>query len=234
MALLKCHECSNEVSSEAKTCPKCGAKVKKPTSLVVKILAALFGIGILVSLFARHETSNPSGSTAPQATQTAAAPQAEQPAAAAPQTVQTPAPPKSPWEYSTKKDDMSGKDIAYAETSSLNTEDLHFPYGPGIGATLFLRKHPRSGKDALVRIDKGQILCRSYESCSIMIRFDDRPAAGYSARGPSDGSTEVVFIDNYPKFFAELKRSKRVLVELPLYQDGNRTWKFNVDGLTWQ
>ncbi len=32
MALLKCHECSNEVSSEAKTCPKCGARLKEPTS----------------------------------------------------------------------------------------------------------------------------------------------------------------------------------------------------------
>ena len=33
MALLKCHECGNEVTSEAMTCPKCGASLKKPTSL---------------------------------------------------------------------------------------------------------------------------------------------------------------------------------------------------------
>ena len=30
MALIKCHECGTEVSMEAKTCPKCGAKVKQP------------------------------------------------------------------------------------------------------------------------------------------------------------------------------------------------------------
>lgn len=30
MALIKCHECGNDVSTTAKTCPKCGAHVKVP------------------------------------------------------------------------------------------------------------------------------------------------------------------------------------------------------------
>ncbi|MBI1327862.1 MAG: hypothetical protein GC136_09505 [Alphaproteobacteria bacterium] len=29
MALIKCHECNNEISSKAKACPKCGAKPKR-------------------------------------------------------------------------------------------------------------------------------------------------------------------------------------------------------------
>src|SRR4051812_9131905 len=29
MALVKCSECGNEISTKAKTCPKCGAKVKR-------------------------------------------------------------------------------------------------------------------------------------------------------------------------------------------------------------
>lgn len=35
MALVECHECGNEISTEAKTCPKCGAKnrcLKKPSA----------------------------------------------------------------------------------------------------------------------------------------------------------------------------------------------------------
>jgi len=128
---------------------------------------------------------------------------------------------------------MSGKNIAFAKATSLNREDLHWPYGPGIAATLTLRKHPRSGKNAYVSLDKGQILCRSYESCPIMIRFDDRPAERYSAIAPSDGSTEIVFIQNYAKFFSQLKQSKKVLIELPMYQDGNRSWQFKVNGLSW-
>jgi DNA-directed RNA polymerase subunit RPC12/RpoP len=215
MALLKCHECGNEVSSEAKTCPKCGAKVKKPTSLAVKILAVIFGIGLLSSIVGHHDTSGSSPSSTSQA-----APSTSAPVAA--------------WHYSTSKDDMTTKDISFAEAKSLNKEDLHWPYGPGIAATLTLRKHPRSGKNVYVSLDKGQILCRSYESCTITIRFDDRPAAKFSAIGPSDGSTEMVFIQNYAKFFAELKQSKKLLVELPMYQDGNRSWQFTVSGLSWQ
>ncbi len=30
MALIKCSECETEVSDQAKTCPKCGAQLRKP------------------------------------------------------------------------------------------------------------------------------------------------------------------------------------------------------------
>jgi hypothetical protein len=33
MSLIKCAECDHQVSTDAKTCPNCGAKVKKPTSI---------------------------------------------------------------------------------------------------------------------------------------------------------------------------------------------------------
>jgi hypothetical protein len=33
MSLVKCRECGNEVSSEAKTCPKCGARTKKAINI---------------------------------------------------------------------------------------------------------------------------------------------------------------------------------------------------------
>ncbi len=48
MALLKCAECGKNVSSEAKKCPSCGAKVrlpKKPTSPILKF--ALLGIAAM-------------------------------------------------------------------------------------------------------------------------------------------------------------------------------------------
>ena len=42
MALIKCHECGAQVSSEAKTCPKCGATPKSKTNAI----KALIGIGV--------------------------------------------------------------------------------------------------------------------------------------------------------------------------------------------
>jgi len=50
MSLIKCHECGNEVSTEAAKCPKCGAKVKKPTSLVTKLLLGVMGLGIVAAM----------------------------------------------------------------------------------------------------------------------------------------------------------------------------------------
>lgn len=50
MALIKCHECGNEVSTSAKTCPKCGAPVKKQMNtaagvgLVVVALIVVFAL----------------------------------------------------------------------------------------------------------------------------------------------------------------------------------------------
>ncbi len=48
MALRKCKECGNNVSSKAKSCPSCGAPTKKATSAAVGcvaiILALAFGI----------------------------------------------------------------------------------------------------------------------------------------------------------------------------------------------
>lgn len=47
MPLVKCHECGNEISTEAKTCPKCGAKVKKPVSRVTMLIVIALGIAFV-------------------------------------------------------------------------------------------------------------------------------------------------------------------------------------------
>lgn len=59
MAMAKCRECGSEVSSEAKTCPKCG--IKKPvkvTSTFTKIVATLFAFALIVSVLAGIDSAN--------------------------------------------------------------------------------------------------------------------------------------------------------------------------------
>lgn len=63
MALIQCHECGTEVSTEAKTCPKCGAKPKKPAGLVSVLVVVLLGIAFVGAMSsgggegdAAHET----------------------------------------------------------------------------------------------------------------------------------------------------------------------------------
>ncbi|MBW8891986.1 MAG: zinc ribbon domain-containing protein [Burkholderiales bacterium] len=48
----KCRECGTEVSDQAKVCPKCGvSRPVRKTSLLVKLLAVLFGLFILGRIF---------------------------------------------------------------------------------------------------------------------------------------------------------------------------------------
>ncbi len=48
MAMTECPECKTEVSSEAKTCPKCGFKIKKfPFGMVIGIPIALVSAFLL-------------------------------------------------------------------------------------------------------------------------------------------------------------------------------------------
>lgn len=48
MALMKCHECGSDVSSEAKTCPKCGATPRSKSNK----LQAIFGAVVVVTVIA--------------------------------------------------------------------------------------------------------------------------------------------------------------------------------------
>jgi hypothetical protein len=139
-------------------------------------------------------------------------------------------PPKA-WNVYTRDDDMSGKEIVFADSQSLNKNNLHWPYGAGISGELTLRKHPRHGKSVLISIDEGQILCPSYDGCSVLIRFDDRPPIRFSAGKPSDGSSTTLFIHGYEQIVKEIKKSRTMRIELPLYQDGNKSWVFDVSDL---
>lgn len=53
MALITCHECGKQVSTEAKNCPSCGAKIKlpkKPTSKWVWALLTVVGITMIIGV----------------------------------------------------------------------------------------------------------------------------------------------------------------------------------------
>lgn len=49
MALKDCKECGKQISTEAESCPHCGAKQPKPTSRLSILIAGLVLIGILQS-----------------------------------------------------------------------------------------------------------------------------------------------------------------------------------------
>lgn len=138
--------------------------------------------------------------------------------------------PGSQWTYQHDEDAMKKGVVHEASVSSSNTVSFSFPYSGEQHATLTLRTHPRHGKDLILRIEKGQFLCPSYEGCNVLVRFDDHEPATFSAVGPADNSTEVIFIRNYSRFVEKMVKAKRVRISANVYQEGAPVFEFDVSG----
>lgn len=131
------------------------------------------------------------------------------------------------WQYRTDKDKMTGKTAEYATLESNNSLDLPFPYQGRNNGYVWVRRHPKYGTDAIVSVDKGQILCPSYSTCNVSIRFDDAPPVRYTGVGPSDHSSTSFFLNNQKRFIAEAKKAKRILIQFTMYKAGDQVLEFH-------
>ena len=57
MALTKCKECGNEISTKAEACPKCGAKRPKATSGFTWIMGGLVGLMVYSCIAVSHKAN---------------------------------------------------------------------------------------------------------------------------------------------------------------------------------
>jgi hypothetical protein len=218
VALIKCKECGNEVSSTAKTCPKCGARVAaKPMgcgTLIGVVVLAIIIVSTFSSIFSPSADS-PARTKSSSSTVNGLA-------------ISSPTVPGSQWIYSQSIDPMVKGTTYQARVLSTNIVNFSFPYTGAQRGQLTLRTHPRFGRDVIFSIERGQILCRSYEDCTVLVRFDEEPAAKYSAVGAADNSTETIFIRNYNRFVEKLGKAKRVRVSVDIYQQGAPVFEFDV------
>ena len=144
-----------------------------------------------------------------------------------------PAPPLEPgaqWMYGASEDPMAKGTTYSATVQSTNTVSFDFPYSGAQHATLTLRTHPRYGKDVVLRIERGQFLCSSYDGCNVLVRFDDGQPLTFSAGGPSDNSTETLFIRDYSRFVGGMLKAERVRISAEIYQEGSPVFEFDVRG----
>lgn len=76
MALVKCHECANDVSTEADACPKCGAKMRAPKkppiklTIIHKIGIIIASVMIMVAIFGPDDSNNKPNTSTSALTQT--------------------------------------------------------------------------------------------------------------------------------------------------------------------
>jgi len=137
------------------------------------------------------------------------------------------------WTYSADIDPMSGKEARYASVDADSDLDFSFPYQKPNRPSIFIRVHPKYGTDVILRVEKGQFICR-YDSCSVMVRFDDKPAVRFTATQPSDNSSTSLFLSPSKKMIAGLKTSTVVRVQATFYQEGDQIMTFQTTGLSWK
>lgn len=238
MALIKCKECGNEVSSKAESCPKCGYNVASNEWTTFRKIKYAFFIGLMILINQTCKTCNEAfDKHSSEKSDPQPVPNSNVPAPPSREITPEPSPspsasiePGSQWEYSQNEDDMGNGKSYLARIKSLNTVNFSFPYKGEQYGSLLIRNHPRYGKDILFSIEKGQILCSSYNGCNVLIRFDDEKAQRYSANGTADNSTETVFISNYSKFIGKLQKAKRLRLSVDVYQQGSPVFEFDVSG----
>jgi hypothetical protein len=116
MALVKCKECGEEVSTKAKTCPKCGAKAPRKTSLFTWLV--LFFI-VFIVYAANQSPTTPRPAKTTTTTSGTQKPKPENKATT----------PKPSWVTFTSRDEMTGKFSAYAHSpTAYPSKKMEFPY----------------------------------------------------------------------------------------------------------
>jgi RNA polymerase subunit RPABC4/transcription elongation factor Spt4 len=116
MALVKCKECGEDVSTKAKTCPNCGAKTPQKTSLFTWLVLVFIIVVVYAANQAPTTTNKPNLASVPTAPQKS-------------EVVKKVAPPKPSWVTSTSKDEMTGEFSAYAYSPSVYpSKKMEFPY----------------------------------------------------------------------------------------------------------
>lgn len=234
-----CINCGKDIGGGSSACDACGHK--RPSAVAPLVGGIIVGATLAFMVAGAVDDDSPPpraaavAETAPEKATpavAAVAPTVEPTPAKAPEPAK-PAPPpepKSAWVYELDEDPMTSAKTYWATVTSTNQIELGFPYGGPQRARLMLRTHPRYGKSVIFQIERGQLLCPSYDGCTVLVRFDEDKPVRYNASGPSDNSSETLFLSNYGGFAERLLRAKRVRISAEIYQSGAPVFEFDVAG----
>jgi len=134
------------------------------------------------------------------------------------------------WTYHQEVDKMTSKTNYFAAINA--TEELQFesPYDGGSTPTLTVR-NSGNGNEVVLNISKGQF---TNVDGGVQIKFDSAQPVKFSASEPSDGSSDVIFINNASKLIKKIKASSKIIIQAEFYESGVKTMEFNVAGLKWE
>lgn len=189
---------------------------------------------VLIAIFAKACSSSPNKSSA-SASYDADTAYVDSTMSEASDTVVSQKKEEKTWDYDTQIDEMNDSKSKFASLVSDNSVDFDFPYQGGSYLTITVRYTKKWGTDVYIRISQGQFVCNEYEGTDyVRVRFDNGKPMRFSTNEPSDGSSDMLFLNNAKKFISLAKKAKRIRIEAPFYQAGNQVFSFTVDkSLEW-
>ncbi|MCO1336215.1 hypothetical protein MO867_17940 [Microbulbifer sp. OS29] len=217
MAMVKCKECGESVSTKAKMCPGCGAPAPKKGIGIIGLLAVGFvgyiayqAGGPLADYAERVEVERSQGGYSQSKAQIAPKPPA--------------------WYFGEFSDEMTGEVTKVARLHSVNTTQFDWPYSLPKGSTLSLVIR-KTGKwqDAYFSIDKGQMLC-SASKCDFRIKIGDSEAELWPGIQSPTYDSDVIFIENDYTLRQALKAGRPLKVGIKFHKAGERVFEFETAG----
>lgn len=140
--------------------------------------------------------------------------------------------PKSIWTYTEDEDKMSGQKRYFGTCVSTNQIEFEFPYNGGSTFNLIIRNMGQ-GNEVILQVSNGQFITSISSSESCRVKFDDEQPSKFTYNSASDGSSDVIFINNAKKFISRLKKAQKLMIEVQFYNAGNQIIYFDVAGLEW-
>lgn len=135
------------------------------------------------------------------------------------------------WTYRTVDDKMRSSKKNFAELNSANQAQLSFPYKGGSTLQLIVFKNSKDDElDVLFWLKRGQMPC--HDHCMVSAKFDNDEISEWRSSGPAAGRSDAVYIKNSAEFLERLRLSKKLTVEVQIYDGGNFQYQFKTAGLT--
>lgn len=88
-------------------------------------------------------------------------------------------------------------------------------------------------KDVYFTIIRDAKIFDCYRGCTMAVKIDDNPIFNLQLNGGEGGDSVFIKDKNLKDFVAKMKQGKQMIVELPVYREGKKQFKFNIEGLKW-
>lgn len=225
MALIKCKECGQEISKQAKECPKCGSPQKKGRDAISSlarwfiIIFVILPIGFAIFSI-NYKSDDASSNKKPKNT------------TGTPSGLSTVSnPKKSPWSVAISKDEMTGKAEAYAVSVSVPAKPrMKFPYSDvtawlGVGCN-------DSSEWAYIGFNGGVNLSDTetgsgYNTFTTRVKWNEEIV---NTKFTQKWSAEVIHFQNDVGAVNRIMGSKTALIEMRWHGQESTYFQFSLDG----